>query len=251
MNLNRIIYFLLLLFLVESFMLVAQKNNPNILLIIADDLGIDISNGYQENDRMPVTPNLDELRTNGLTFTNTWAAPQCTPTRASIMSGKYGVKTGVMRPPGNLDLEHQSLFSKISEATDGLYAGAVIGKWHISNPVNYDHPMKHGTDHYEGFLSSSVSDYYSWEKVINGSPTLSEEYVTTDLTNSAIDWIADQETPWLLWLAHAAPHGPFHIPPSELYTVGNTNNNFGKYIAAIEAMDHEIGWLLASMDEET
>lgn len=244
-------YVTFLFVLISQFVLWGQQNKPNILLIIADDLGIDVTNGYQENDRMPTTPTLDALRSNGLTFSNTWAAPQCTPTRASIMSGQYGIKTGVMRPPGNLDLVHQSIFSKITETTNGEYAGAVIGKWHISNPIDYDHPMQHGIDHYEGLFSSSVSDYYSWDKIENGVLTTSNEYVTTDLTNAAIDWISDQDDPWFLWLAHAAPHGPFHVPPADLYTVTNTDDNLGKYLAAIEAMDHEIGRLLDSMDEET
>ena len=231
--------------------ILSQSNQPNVLLIIADDMGVDITNGYQVNDRMPTTPTLDALLADGLKFTNTWSAPQCTPTRASIMSGKYGIKTGVMKPPGNLDLEHQSLFGLISENNEDLYAKAVIGKWHISNPVDYDHPMQHGIDHYEGLFTSSVDDYYSWDKVENAMLTSNEEYVTTNLTNSAIDWIGEQEDPWFLWLAHVAPHGPFHVPPSDLYTTDNTDDNLGKYIAAIEAMDHEIGRLLESMDEDT
>ena len=246
---------ILILFLISTsvFPLLSQENKPNILLIIADDLGVDVTNGYQQNDRMPTTPNLDALRENGVTFTNTWAAPQCTPTRASIMSGKFGIKTGVMRPPGNLDLVHQSLFKKIEETSNDEYNGALIGKWHISssNPVNYDHPIQHGIDHYEGLFNSAVPDYYLWDKVENGMLTTSDEYVTTDLTNAAIDWISEQDNPWFLWLAHPAPHGPFHVPPDSLFTVGNTNNNLGKYLAAIEAMDYEIGRLLESMDQET
>ena len=248
---TRINSLILFLFLITSSTILGQQNQPNILLIIADDLGVDATNGYQQNDRMPTTPHLDALRENGVTFTNTWAAPQCTPTRASIMSGKYGIKTGVMKPPGNLDLVHQSLFSKIAETTNGEYAGAVIGKWHISSPVDYDHPIQHGIDHYEGLFTSSVADYYLWDKVENGMVSTSDEYVTTDLTDASIDWIANQDDPWFLWLAHAAPHGPFHVPPSDLYTVGDTSNNLGKYLAAIEAMDHEIGRLLDSLDEAT
>ena len=248
---QNINYLIVLLILTFPLTILSQKNNSNVLLIIADDLGIDVTNGYQQNGRLPTTPNLDSLRENGLTFTNTWSAPQCTPTRASIMSGKYGIKTGVMKPPGNLDLDHQSLFSKITETTNGEYAGAVIGKWHISNPIDYDHPEQHGIDHYEGLFTSSVPDYYEWDKVEDGMLTTSNEYVTTDLTNSAIDWISNQDDPWFLWLAHPAPHAPFHLPPNELYTVSNTDDNLGKYLAAIEAMDHEIGRLLKSMSQET
>lgn len=231
--------------------LAAQNEDPNILLIIADDLGIDALNGFQQSNRSANTPHLDELRTNGLTFTNTWATPQCTPTRASIMSGKYGIKTGVMRPPGNLDLIHESLFTKMDEDSNEKYANALIGKWHISSPVDYDHPMQHGVDHYEGLFTATVNDYYAWEKVVDASLTISNEYVTTDLTDAAINWIENQDQPWFLWLAHVAPHSPFHEPPSDLFTQTNTNGNLGKYLAAIEAMDSEIGRLLDSMDEAT
>ena len=244
-------FFSYLILLSLQLSLFGQQQNPNIILIIADDLGIDVLNGYQDNDRKPITPVLDSLRTNGLKFTNTWAAPQCTPTRAAIMSGKYGIKTGVMRPPGNLDLVHESLFKRINEETNGLYAGAVIGKWHIATQANYDHPQEHGIDHYEGLFNSSVPDYYSWDKVEDANLVSVDEYVTSHLTDAAIDWVSQQSEPWFLWLAHVAPHSPFHVPPSNLYSQQDTSDNLGKYLAAIEAMDHEIGRLLNSLDEET
>ena len=229
----------------------SQNNNPNILLIIADDMGIDVTNGYQENPVMPTTPNLDALRANGITYKNAWSSPICTPTRASIMSGKYGVKTGVMSVPDNLDLIYNSLFTRLNNLNGDAYAKAVIGKWHISNPANANHPMEHGVDHYEGVLSGSVGDYYQWQKVTNGVNSQENDYVTTHFTDAAIDWVADQDQPWFLWLAHVAPHSPFHVPPDGLYSINNTDGNLNKYIAAIEAMDHEIGRLLESLDAST
>ena len=240
------------LFLASSIhTLYSQNNEPNILLIIADDMGTDAMPGYLESNRLPITPNLDMLRANGITFTNTWATPSCSPTRAAIMSAKYGIKTGVQRPPGQLDLVHESIFTKIKENTNGKYAGAVFGKWHISNPINFNHPTEHGIDHFEGLISGTVTDYFDWQKTTNGQTSQITEYLTTELTNNAIDWIDEQEQPWFLWLAHIAPHSPFHVPPEDLFTVGNTNNNVGKFIAMIEAMDAEIGRLLDSMDAET
>lgn len=230
----------------------SQNDHPNILLIIADDMGIDIMNGYQESQRMPTTPVLDSLRANGITYLNTWSSPICTPTRASIMSGKYGVKTGVLGVPGNLDEnEHTSLFNRLTELTGDTYASAVIGKWHISNPVNNNHPAIHGVDHYEGVISGGVNNYYQWQKVTNGTMSQEDQYVTSHFTDAAIDWVAAQNQPWFLWLAHVAPHSPFHIPPDGLYSINNTNNNLNKYIAAIEAMDHEIGRLINNMTQET
>ena len=243
---------LLLIGLALNGILQAQVTQPNILFIIADDLGNDALEGFGiDVPNTPNTPNLDALRAEGLSFLNTWATPQCTPTRASIMSGKYGINTGVMRPPGNLNLEDESIFTYLNRETNNTYSTAVIGKWHISAPVNVNHAFEHGADHYEGVIDGTIDDYYNWEKVENGDFVQITEYVTTHFTNAAIDWIADQDQPWFLWLAHIAPHSPFQLPPEGLYTEDNPTTNGELYRASIEAMDHEIGRLLASMDQET
>lgn len=245
--------FICSLFLIVFSFSYSQNSKPNILVIIADDMGIDITNGYETNPVMPTTPTLDSLRANGLTFKNAWSSPTCTPTRASIISGKYGIKTGVMGVPGNLDLSHTSVFNRLSTNTNGAYAKAVIGKWHINNTNDYNHPQQHGVDHYEGFFTGAVNNYFNWNKVTNGTLSNETEYITTNFTNAAIDWLdnQNQEQPWLLWLAHIAPHVPFHVPPDGLYTISNTDTDLNKYVAAIEAMDHEIGRLLNTLDQET
>ncbi len=224
-----------------------DPSQPNILLIIADDLGVDVTNGYQNNPRMPNTPVLDSLRSAGLTFKNAWAYPTCTPTRSAIMSGKYGVKTGVLDAPGNLDVAHTSLFKELATVSGNAYSEAVIGKWHVSNPADYTHPVQHGVNHYEGVFNSSVSDYYDWTKVTNGTSSNELEYTTTNLTNAAIDWVNAQNQPWFLWLAHVAPHTPFHIPPDSTYTSGQTNSNLQKYMTMIESLDFEIGRLIKNI----
>lgn len=220
-----------------------DPNNPNILIILADDLGIDVSNGYQTNALMPVTPELDALRASGVTFKNAWTPPKCSPSRATIMSGNYGIKTGVTGTPGNLPTSFTSVFKALNTQTSNTYADAYIGKWHMSSPVDYDDPAAHGIDHFEGFFHSNVDDYYAWEKITNGVASDETDYLTSHLTDASIDWIGNQTTPWFLWLAHGAPHSPFHEPPANLYTSTPIGNNVRKYIAAIEAMDTEIGRL--------
>ena len=88
---------LLLLFTTSTFY--SQQQSPNILLIIADDMGIDSTPGFGITTDLPNTPTLDSFREKGLSFTNCWATPQCSPTRAELMSGKFGGKTGVLSPP--------------------------------------------------------------------------------------------------------------------------------------------------------
>ena len=248
----RILQTILILFFCTT-ALFSQQQSPNILLIIADDMGIDSTPGFGINEDLPSTPTLDSFREKGLSFTNCWAAPQCSPTRAAIMSGKYGIKTGVMRPPKILETSHTSLFTKIKEQSITDYSMGLIGKWHIggSDTSNYSHPKDSGVPYYEGVFTSQVDDYYNWTKV-NSEENEEQvaEYVTAHLTNNAISWIDNQTKPWFLWLAHIAPHAPFQIPPEGTYTTSPTNNRT-TYLSMIESMDYEINRLLESMDAET
>ncbi|WP_299670152.1 sulfatase-like hydrolase/transferase [uncultured Polaribacter sp.] len=243
--------FLLLFFCISTYF--SQQQSPNILLIIADDMGIDVTPGFGITSDLPVTPTLDSFREKGLSFTNCWATPQCSPTRAAIMSGKYGIKTGVMRPPLILDPSHTSLFTKIKEQSTTNYSMGLIGKWHIggNDPSNYSHPKDSGVPYYEGVFTSQVDDYYDWTKINSeGNEEQITEYVTTHLTNSAISWIDTQTKPWFLWLAHVAPHAPFQTPPDGTYTTIPTDNRT-TYLSMIENMDYEINRLIESMDADT
>jgi arylsulfatase A-like enzyme len=249
MKLLKLLFFL---FFYTSTIL-SQQQSPNILLIIADDLGVDAIAGFGVDSDLPNTPTLDSFRENGLSFTNCWAAPQCTPTRASIMSGKYGVKTGVLRPPTVLETSHTSLFTKIKEESPTDYSMAVIGKWHLggSNTSNSSHPTDSGVPYYEGVFTSQVDDYYNWTKTnSSGNDEQITEYTTTHFTNNAISWVANQTKPWFLWLAHVAPHAPFQNPPEGTYTTTPINDST-TYLSMIENMDYETNRLLESMDEST
>lgn len=242
-------FFVLLIILGFSISAFSQTK-PNILLVIADDMGVDMLKGYHSEGTFPTTPTLDSLRANGITFDNVFSAPKCTPSRAAILSGKYGIKTGVQGTPGNLDLEHTSLFKAIEDSTDNAYADAVIGKWHISQPVNNLHPINHGADYFMGLMGAGPSNYYAWEKTEDGVTAIENSYMTSALTDASIDWINGQnDKPWFLWLSHSAPHTPFHVPPADLYTISMTQNNFGKYLAMIESLDAELNRLLYSMPD--
>ncbi len=234
---------------------ILAQDSPNILFIIADDLGLDAlySSDYGITlSSQPVTPNLQALKDTGVSFLNTWATPQCTTTRASIMSGKYGINSGVRNVPDHLDLSNESIFNYITTNVTTNYAKGVIGKWHISNPVDVNHPKDHGADYYEGVISGTINNYYSWNKVDNNGQTAQiDDYVTKHLTEAAITWISNQTDPWFLWLAHIAPHSPFNEPPAGTFSQTDVSGNRGKYLAMIESLDYYIGELLNSMDQAT
>lgn len=230
--------------------------HPNILLIIADDMGKDATNGFSEGIIKPNTPNLDSIRNEGLSFDNLWVYPTCSPTRASIITGKYGYRTGVKLAGDELSTSEHSLQKYINDGTDNAYATAIIGKWHLSGFNTSFNPEAFGIDYYSGLIRGAVQDYYEWQLTEDGVGSLQTEYVTEVFTDLSIDWINSQSKPWFLWLAFNAPHTPFHVPPSEMHTQGNLPpyanglDPMPYYMAAIEAMDFQIGRLLAAIPAE-
>lgn len=233
------------------------SNQPNILFIIADDMGLDATNGYAEGVVKPTTPHLDEIMNQGLKFTNLWVNPTCSPTRAAILTGKYGISTGVTAAGDALDQSETILHSYINQNASEEYATALIGKWHLSNNKNFN-PEVFGMDYYAGMISGTAEDYYNWAFTEDGNSTTETSYITEKFTDLSIDWVAAQDKPWFLWLAYNAPHTPFHAPPAEMHSQGSLatdqssidDDPLSYYLAAIEAMDYQIGRLLDSMSQE-
>ncbi len=234
---------------------VIPNAKPNILLIIADDMGQDATPGFEVGSSKPQMPNLQNMINTGVRFTNLWSYPTCTPTRSSIMTGKYGFRTGVMKVDDVLPTTEISLQQYLKNK-NSAYSTAVIGKWHLSKDTS--HPTQMGVDYYAGLLTGSAQSYTDWNFTENGTTTSSSEYATTKFTDLAIDWVQKQESPWFLWLAYNAPHTPFHLPPVNMHSQGSLPadqaavdaNPLPYYLAMIEAMDYEIGRLLNSLTAE-
>jgi len=212
-------------------------NQPNILLVMSDDQGIDASAQYDFGNDLPNTPVIDSLAQNGIVYENVWAAPSCTPTRAALLSGKHGVHTGVLSVPGELAADEGTIHQFLSEnATSSNYETAVFGH-----------------------LRANITDYFDWTITTNGVEEQSTTYHTTELVNQTLDWIEEQQqNPWFAWVAFAAPHTPYHAPPEEFNTRGlsgtqaDINANERTYfLSSIETMDAELGRLLESMDPAT
>jgi len=231
---------------------------PNILFIISDDQGLDASSQYSISDDLPQTPNLDELAKQGLTFENMWATPACSTTRGTIITGKYGINSGVTTVPATLSNEHEVLQQYLKRNTETEnYQSAVFGKWHLNGGGNDTHPNDVGIDYYAGNLGN-LSDYYNWSLTTNGVTENSTDYHSTKITDLAINWLNQQTSPWFAWVAYSAPHSPFHLPPEALHNrdlsdsaAAINNNKRAYYLAAIEAMDSEIGRLFNAMDQAT
>ncbi len=232
------------------------SKKPNILLIIADDVSKDAVPNYSEGNIKANMPNLQGLMSTGITFDNAWTYSVCSPTRASILTGKYGIKTGVLQVNDQISTTETSLQKYISNSTNNAYATAIFGKWHLTNDTNDALTM--GIDHFAGIKSGGVQDYYSWPLIENGFSATNTTYITTKLTDLAIDWKNAQTKPWFLWMAYTAPHTPFHLAPTNIHSQGNlptddtsiNANPLPYYISALEALDSEMGRLISSMSTE-
>ena len=240
----------------------------NILLILADDYGIDVTRYYPTTDRRtttppaPATPKLAALAQNGLLFRNAWAEPSCSPTRATIFTGRYAFRTGIGKPvPDNLSLPAPILsvnsFSlpEAFTASGKNYYLAHIGKWHLSRGI--DDPKTHGWPHFSGPHPNlaHVPDYYDWPKVVDGVEVNSHvhTYAPTDQVNDAIAAMSAAKVAGQPYFALSSPHAPYQKPPVALLNAykgvpatGASRRTY--YEAMIEAMDTEIGRLMAAAD---
>ncbi len=237
--------------------------SPNIIFIVADDLGWDAFGNYPGvSSTKAKTPTLDSLAQNGITFTNFWSNPICAPTRAAMLTGKYGFRTGLggVQNPQIATLSNSELLIQkyVKDNTAEKYTTAVIGKWHVSGNTDLDAPENFGIDYYSGIFRGAVQDYFDWTQTSSGEEEQITTYTTTHFVNQSIKWIDEQSKPFFLWLAFNAPHTPFHRPPLELISDQSladnqatiNSNPLPYYLASIEAMDKEIGRLINSLTQE-
>jgi arylsulfatase A-like enzyme len=241
----------------------AAPSRDNVLLVIADDFGVDQSPCHAVGRSFAPMPTLRALCARGVVFNQAWAAPTCSPTRAAILTGRHGFRTGVgAQIIGNnsaaLPLTERTLPAVIESAAPGSRTAACVGKWHLSNTMNggANHPATAGFGHFAGLLSGQLPDYNSWPRTVDGVTATSTRYATSAQVDDALAWLSAQRGPWLLWLAFNAPHAPFHLPPVELHSydhlagVALPQRPVDHYRAMIEAMDTELGRLLDAIPAE-
>jgi arylsulfatase A-like enzyme len=248
-----------ILILLASALSAPAAAKQNILLIIADDYGVDSSSLYNTNTpgasaTLPPTPNIASLATNGVVFRNCYANPVCSPTRACILTGQHGFRTGVgdiVDFGPSLTTSSFTLPKAFTNAALG-YSLAQFGKWHLASGPNSPRTVG-GWTNFAGSLIGAIANYTNWNKTVNGvnNPGYTN-YATTDLVNEATNFITSKGTnAWFVWAAFNAPHTPFHNPPQSLcpsYPLNTLTNSRQQFEAMVEALDTEIGRLLSVVD---
>jgi arylsulfatase A-like enzyme len=233
----------------------AQK--PNIVFILADDLGFN-DVGYKGSHIK--TPNIDKLAREGTRLDQFYVQPVCSPTRSSLMTGRYpiryGLQVGVVRPWAKygLPLQERTLAQALKEAG---YTTAICGKWHLGHLSSQYLPTSRGFDHQYGHYNGAL-DYFThirdggldWNR--NDQPLKEEGYTTNLIADETVRIIEqhDISRPLFLYVPFNAVHSPFQAPQSYIDMYKHIPNKRRRiYAAMATCMDDAIGRIVQALQE--
>ena len=244
----------------------ASKARPNIVLILTDDVGYGDIGSYGSRDIR--TPHIDRLARGGVRLTDFYASPQCTPTRAALISGRYPQRVSLERA---LSTTGPSLHTGLPATGNTLprllknagYHTGLVGKWHLGFLPEYS-PNAHGFDYFYGFLAGYI-DFYTHTRGYDGLHDLNENgvavsdtgYMTDLITARAVRFIEQQtDAPFFLEVAYNAAHWPFQRPGHP--TRAANNGRFqgpddsipatrADYVAMLEHADGGVGTIMATL----
>ena len=250
-------------------------SKPNIIIILADDQGYgDV--GYHGSDIK--TPNIDNLAKEGVILDRFYVTPVCSPTRAGLLTGRYpdrfGLRETVIPPWRDFGVDTNEVFLPEILAEAGYKNRAVLGKWHLGHSRKAYHPLERGFTHFYGHYNGAI-DYFTHER--EGELDWHNDYEasydkghSTDLiTKEAIKSIQQysKESPFLLYVAYNAPHGPLQAEKEDLLqygfdedkprfnkrkgqgSKGRGNTRRQTYSAMVTGMDRGIGEILKMVEE--
>lgn len=236
----------------------ADKPKPNILIIVADDLGYaDV--GFNGGKTI-ATPNLDKLAATGVRLTNFRACPMCSPTRAGLLTGRWPLRFGMMRAvvppwsPHGLPQVEQTLPELLGSA--GYSRRAIVGKWHLGHARREFLPLTHGFTRFYGHYNGAI-DYFTHHRESerdwhHDDRTVAEEGYSTDLLAAeAVRFVRAAPTaePWLLYLPFSAPHSPFQAKEEDLRKYPSLRQPDRRaYAAMVDSLDQAIGRVLAAIE---
>lgn len=242
----------------------AEERMPNILVILADDLGYgDI--GVHGCKDIP-TPNIDKLAATGVRCTNGYSShPFCSPMRAGFIVGRYqhrfGYERNIAYDPHNKHMglpTSETTFAKRLQKKN--YHTGILGKWHLGASAPF-HPNRRGFNHFYGFLGGGhdyfdvdltrpIGEGYRVPLQRNGKPTNLDEYLTTALSKEAVRFVeSSKDKPFFLYVSYNAPHTPMQAPQETLDKFSSIKNKKRRaYAAMVHIMDEGIGQILQTLN---
>lgn len=223
----------------------ALTERPNIVIILADDLGYGDIGVFGATDIK--TPHIDGLAARGFTFTDFYAGHSvCSPARAALLTGRHSQRMGIshvfqMDSPDGMPLEEITIAEMLK--AEG-YATAMVGKWHLGSNDRYM-PWNQGFDSFHGVPFSNDMGNFHWynNQDIVYEP-IDQAYLTQRYTKKATDFIAAHRAePFFLYVAHSMPHVPIYASPDFLGT-----SERGLYGDVVQELDWSVGQIVAALE---
>ncbi len=235
----------------------AEESKPNMVYIMADDMGY-ADAGFNGGKEIK-TPHLDRLAKQGAILRSFYVQPVCSPTRASLMTGRYVAHTGVysvVRPhaPWGLPLAEKTLAQQLKDAG---YETAISGKWHLGEFQTAYRPTQRGFDHQYGlwfgmidFFTHKRGNTLDWHR--NDETCEDKGYSTHLIAQEACERIRkrDPKKPLFLYLPFNAVHTPLQVPESYTAPYTSLKGNRKTYAGMLAAMDEAIGQVVAALEEQ-
>lgn len=226
-----------------------EHTTPNVLLIITDDQGWgDLK--VHGNDSID-TPNLDQLAVEGIRMDNFYVSPVCAPTRASLLTGRYHLRTGTSWVTHRKEVmrAEEETIAEVFQANG--YATGCFGKWHNGSQFP-NHPNGQGFEAFYGFAAGHWNNYFDTQLEHNGKMVSSKGYITDVLTDKAIEFIRKkQDQAFLCYVPYNAPHSPFQVPDRyfDKYKAMGLSDKNASVHGMVENIDDNIGRLLQTLQE--
>ncbi|MFC1713589.1 sulfatase-like hydrolase/transferase [Candidatus Poribacteria bacterium] len=237
-----------------------KTEKPNVLFILADDLGWgDVS--YHGSEIR--TPNVDRLRDSGVELDQHYVCPVCTPTRASLLTGRHPGRFGRhATTPSNAPVLPDGYETLATSLRNCGYDTGLFGKWHLGSSPEYG-PNEYGFNTGYGSLAGGVDPYnhrykrgqfsMTWHR--NGEPVEELGHVTDLIAREAVEWIESRKSPWFCYVPFTAVHTPIKAPQHwidqyefEKYDDDPVRDrSYKKYAAYASQMDYAVGQLIEAV----
>lgn len=226
-----------------------SRRRPNVLLILTDD------QGYGDNsatgNTIVKTPVLEKLAGESVRFTRFYVSPVCAPTRSSLLTGRYHLRTGVWGVTGGRETMRTDEVTVAEALKKAGYRTGLTGKWHLGE--HFPHvPHNQGFDEFTGFRLGHWNRYLDPPLERNGKPFAAKGYISDVLTDEAIGFIdRHRSEPFFLYLAYNAPHSPYIVPDRfyDRFEGKGLTVPVASVYAMVENLDGNIGRILSHLEK--
>jgi len=228
----------------------AEDRPPNIVLVLTDDQGF--GDVHSHGNKLIDTPVHDRLAREGARFDRFYVSPVCAPTRASLLTGRYHVRTGVHGVTRGHEIMRTDEVTIAELLKANGYATGAFGKWHNGSQFPH-HPNGQGFDEFLGFCAGHWNNYFDTTLDHNGKMVPSKGFMIDTLTDAAIKFIEQNKSkPFFCYLPYNTPHTPWQVPDKyfqKYMSKGIKDPKIACAYAMVENIDFNMGRVLAKLEQ--